>query len=70
MDALSRRADHNHREMDNEGTMILKDKLFVRVWEEGDDLHKMENELRKIHPRMWEEKVRKVIENKEDRWMI
>jgi len=56
--------------MDNEGTMILKDKLFVRVWEEGDDLHKMENELRKIHPRMWEEKVRKVIENKEDRWMI
>jgi len=69
-DALSRRADHNHRETDNEGTTLLKDKLFIRIWEEGDKLHKMENELRKVHPRMWEEKVRKAIENKEDGWMV
>ncbi len=62
--------DHNHRETDNEGTTVLKDKLFVWVWEEGDKLHKMENELRKVHLRMWEEKVRKAIENKEDGWMV
>ncbi len=43
--ALSRRADHSRGETDNEGTTLLKDKLFVRIWEEGDDLHKMENEL-------------------------
>jgi len=30
----------------------------------------MENELRKIHLRMWEEKVRKAIENKEDGWVV
>ena len=30
----------------------------------------MENELRKIHPRMWEEKVRRAVENKEDGWMV
>ena len=44
-DALSRRADHSRGETDNEGTTLLKEKLFVRVWEEGDDLHKMEEEL-------------------------
>ena len=69
-DALSRWADHNRGETDNEGTTLLKDKLFIRIWEEGDELHKMENELRKVHLRMWEEKVRKAIENKEDGWMV
>jgi len=69
-DALSRRADHSRGETDNERTTLLKDKLFVRIWEEGDELHKMENELRKVHPRMWEEKVKKAIENKEDGWIV
>jgi len=69
-DALSRRADHDKGETDNEGTTLLKEECFIRVWEEGDDLHKMENELRKINPRQWEEKIRKAVENKEDGWQV
>jgi hypothetical protein len=69
-DALSRRADFDKGETDNEGTIVLKEERFIRTMEEKTDLGKIEKQIKKINKRQWEDRVTKAIDEKEEGWKI
>jgi hypothetical protein len=69
-DILSRRAGHDKGENDNEGVILLKDDLFVQIYDDDRALDEILEKIKKTNKRQWEDIVKKNIENKEPDWKI
>ena len=67
---LSRRAGHDRGENDNQGVILLKEELFVRLHDDDDALEKILDRIRKINKKQWEEMVKKNVESKIEGWKV
>ena len=67
-DLLSRRAGHDRGEQDNQGVILLKEELFVRLHDDDQALEDLITKAKKINKRQWEDVVRKGTSNREKGW--
>ena len=69
-DILSRRAGHDRGENDNQGVILLKEELFVRLHDDDNALEEILNKIKKTNKKQWEEGVRKNVELKTEGWKV
>ena len=67
---LSQRAGHNQGENDNQGVILLKEELFIRLHDDDSALEEILNKIRRINKKQWEEMVRKNVELKTEGWKV
>ena len=67
-DLLSRRAGHEKGETDNQGVILLKEELFVRLHDNDQALEDIIEKVKKINKRQWEDVVKKGTSNKDKGW--